>query len=122
MDSGLTIRTRQPLHKSYAPRDPMPVRGVTATDLDSSRTVAAAGDGPGRERQHDSHDRDADERPGELAGHDLLSDPASRELMLREHEASTQAVQPGDAMLHLRAYSQPQPAPARQSPEADIEA
>jgi hypothetical protein len=120
MDSGLTIRTRQPLHKSHAPRDPMPVRGVAATELDSSRTVAATGDGPGRERQHDPHDRDAEDRPAELAGHELLSDPASRELMLREHEAAAQGPMPGEALLHLRAYSQPQP--ARHNREADIEA
>jgi hypothetical protein len=120
MDSGLTIRTRQPLHKSYAPRDPMPVRGVTATELDASNTVAATGEGPGRERQHDPHDRDAEERPAEVAGHDLLSDPASRELILREHEAAAQSPPPGEALLHLRAYIQPQA--ARPNPEADIEA
>ncbi len=118
MDSSLSIRQRQPLHKSYAPRDPMPVRGVTATELDASKTVNTFDQGSDREREPDRRDPDRQDRPPDHTAPELLTDAESRELIYREQEAGAQMQQnPDQALMRLRAYGnariEPAPSPFR---------
>ncbi len=127
MDTSLAIKARQPLHKSYAPRDPMPVRGVTAAELDVSKRVAGTAEDAEQDRRREDRGRDPDPHQPEHAPHDILDDPESGELILREREEAEAADRPhpDQALLRLRAYSRPQegPAPAAKPDEhADIEA
>jgi hypothetical protein len=119
MDSSLAIRQRQPLHKSYAPRDPMPVRGVTATELDASKTVDTFDQESGRKHERERPDDERDDRAPDHAAPELLTDAESRELIYREQEAGAQMQQnPDQALMRLRAYSQARTEPG-QSPPGD---
>jgi hypothetical protein len=113
---NFTIKPR-PVAKAYAPRDP-PVREAVETDLDATKAVAAAGDGSAHQRDS-RHDH---------APHDVVADPESREVILRENDVRTHAnepVHPDQALLRLRAYRAPhteaEPAPDAQ-PHANIKA
>jgi hypothetical protein len=100
MDGSFAIKPRPGLPKAYAPRDPVPVREAVETDLDAAKAVAAAGDGGGggggsqREPRHDH------------VPHDVVADPQSREVILRENDVRTHANEPihPDQALQLRAY------------------
>ena len=121
MDSSFLVRQRPPLHKSYAPRDPMPVRGITATELDSSKTVPTSDDdGRGRHDEDGGHqDRDAPK-----GGPAVALDATASEL-IQQQEASA-ADHPAQALQRLRAYGAPVSPASSSTPRdhdaADIEA
>ena len=63
MDSSFVIKPRAPLHKSYAARDPLPVRASIETELDTSKTVNATGGD-----QDGKHDQARDDGQGPFNG------------------------------------------------------
>ena len=122
MDSSFTVRSRAGAQKSYAPRDPVAVRQAVETDLDASKTVAASGDGAGKQSDHGKH---GDPHPDHPA-HDVVVDPESRAVIYRERDVRTaEGEHPDQALMRLRAY-RPSPASAETAPDgephADIEA
>lgn len=119
MDSSFLVRQRPPLHRSYAPRDPMPVRGVASTELDPSRTVHT----PER-KERDDRERESRDEHSAFASPATTVDPAAGELLQVQQEAVAGPL-PDQALQRLRAYSRPQNAPASQpdgDTAADIEA
>src|SRR5262249_20179905 len=98
MDSNFTIKPRANVQKPYAPRDPVPVRGATETDLDPAKAVSAPGD-PGQRHEQPPHQ--------DHAPHDVVADPESREVINRENDVRTHAGEephPDQALLRQRAY------------------
>lgn len=118
MDSSFTIKPRPGVQKTYAPRDPVPVREAIETDLDAAKAVAASGDGGARQR-----DPRHDQTP-----HDVVADPESREVIYRENDVRTHANEPAhpdQALLRLRAYGSVRAdteGPPDSEPQANIEA
>ena len=110
MDSSFTIKPRPGVAKVYAPRDPVAVREAVETDLDVARAVAAAGD-TGAHHRDPHHDH---------VPHDVVADPESREVILRENDVRTHANEPvhPDQALQLRAYRAPR-AEAETPPDAE---
>ena len=53
MDSSYSIRTQRPV---YTARDPVAVRGAVATELDTSKTVGAAGREAGQQQRDPRED------------------------------------------------------------------
>jgi hypothetical protein len=117
MDSSFTIKPLAAATKSYS-RDHVTARGTVETDLDATRSVAATGDGGGEQP-----DRRHDHPPP-----DLVADPESREVINRENDVSTQAIErehPDQALLRQRAYRQPRGEaehPPDTEPHANIKA
>ena len=108
---NFTIKPRPGVAKAYAPRDPVPVREAVETDLDAAKAVAAAGDG-GAHQRDPRHDH---------VPHDVVADPESREVILRENDVRThvnEPVHPDQALLRLRAYRAPR-AEAETPPDAE---
>lgn len=96
MDSSFTIKPLAAATKSYS-RDHVTASKAVETDLDATRSVAATGDGGGEQP-----DRRRDHPPP-----DLVADPESREVINRENDVRTQAIErehPDQALLRLRAY------------------
>jgi hypothetical protein len=124
VDNGFAVKPRAGLHRTYGPRDPVPVRQAVETDLDPDRTVAAAeqnsGDGSGRQGDH----RHNQPPPGHATS-DVVVDPETRERIYRERDVRAASRQhPDQAMLRQRAYGRA-PAgdgPIDGEPHADIEA
>lgn len=117
MDSSFTIKPRPATHK-YAPRDPVPVRETTDTDLDAAKAVHNPGDGG-----HSQRDPHQDHAP-----HDVVVDPESREVINRENDVRTHVPDrehPDQALLRQRAYrsvpSEPE-TPLVPEPHANIKA
>ena len=122
MDSSFTVKPRPGAHKSYAPRDPVPVREAVETDLSAAKTVTATRDGAGKQGQHNKH---GDHHP-EHAPHDVVVDPTSLDMIYRERDVRTVGREhPDDALLRQRAYGRKAAsgeAPPAPEPQADIEA
>ena len=96
MDNSFPIKPR-PGAQKYAPRDPVPVREAAETDLDAAKAVSAGGD-PGAQQRDPRHDH---------APHDVVVDPASREVINRENDVRAQSAErehPDQALLRIRAY------------------
>lgn len=126
MDSSFAIKPTPGVAKSRALRDPVPVREAVETDLVDGKTVTAAGGGAGKDGR-DKHDgsKDAEQR-SDHAPHDLVADPDSRQVILRERDVrAADREHPDHALLRLRAYrpalTDIAPAPA-DDPHADISA
>ena len=122
MDSSFTIKPSAGVQKTHAPRDPVAVREAVETELDAAKSVAATGDSGGQQRDphHDPHH--------DLAPHDVVVDPESREVINRENDVRAQApdrAHPDQALLRQRAYrpalSEAQNPPAVE-PHANIKA
>jgi len=107
MDNNVTIKPPPGVRKTYAPRDPVPVREAVETDLDSAKSVTATGDGGGGQPR----DPRSDHSP-----QDVVADPESRDVIIRENDVRAQAGErehPDQALLRQRAYQ-----PARSDAEA----
>jgi hypothetical protein len=105
MDNSFTIKPRTGVQRVYSPRDPVPVGEPVETDLDGTKTVVASG-GSGNP-QRDPH--------REHAPHEVIVDPQSREVIIRENDVQAQTADrehPDQALLRQRAYR-----PARGEPE-----
>jgi hypothetical protein len=117
MDNSFPIKPR-PGAQKYAPRDPVPVRQTTETDLEATKAVSAPGD-PGAQQRDPRQDH---------APHDVVVDPESREVINRENDVRTHASErehPDQALLRQRAYRPARPdaeAPASNEPHANIKA
>ena len=120
MDSSFTVKPPRPgAPKLYTPRDPVPVREAVETELETTKTVTAAGDGGARQgaRRHD------DDKPGEHRHEplpqDVVVDPASREVIYRERDVRTaDREHPDQALARQRAYRQTPP-DAEHAPPAE---
>jgi hypothetical protein len=121
MDNNFAIKPSTGVQKTYAPRDPVPVREAVATDLDASKTVAATGDG--------AHQRDPNrDQRRDHAPSDVIVDPESLDVINRENDIRAQAPErehPDQALLRQRAY-RPAPSdadnPHAAEPHANIKA
>jgi hypothetical protein len=131
MDSSFTVRPRPGAPSTYAPRDPVPVREATPTDLNGARAVTASSDGqqgrqdrPGHERQEKNQEKSADSHPEHHET--VVVDPENRAAIFRERDVrSAERAHPDDALMRRRAYGPaPSPAPgaAASEPHADIKA
>jgi hypothetical protein len=123
MDGNFTIRPRPGVQKAYTPRDPVPVRETVETELAADKAAAAAGDGgaPQRDPRQGSRQDSRQESRHDPAPHDVVADPESRQVILRENDVRTHAnepTHPDQALLRLRAY---RPAPAETEPRAETE-
>ena len=122
MDSSFVVKPRA---GTYASRDPVPVRQATATELEASKAVSAAGDGGGKHGGGTGHQHD--QRQDQRHDHavpEIVVDPESREMIYRERDVrAADREHPDQALLRLRAYRQAptadEPAPSRA--HADIE-
>jgi hypothetical protein len=130
MDSSYSIRTQRPV---YTARDPVAVRGAVATELDTSKTVGAAGREAGQQQRdpredHPQQDQAAKEPARDQSPHDVVADPASREVIYRERDVRANGGEhPDHALLRQRAYRLPHTssteAPLQPSdPHADFKA
>jgi hypothetical protein len=130
MDSSYSIRTQRPV---YTARDPVAVRGAVATELDTSKTVGAAGREAGQQQRdpredHPHQDQAAKEPARDQSPHDVVADPASREVIYRERDVRANGGEhPDHALLRQRAYRLPHTssteAPLQPSdPHADFKA
>jgi len=118
MDSSFTIKPPAGVQKKYTPRDPATEREAVETDLDATKSVAAAGDSDAQRR-----DRRHDQMP-----QDVVVDPESREVINRENDIRTRAGErehPDQALLRQRAYrparTEAEDSPATE-PHANIKA
>ena len=127
MDSSVTVKPRVGPQKAYAPRDPVPVREATETDLNAAKAVAATGD-PGRHGQHGHHGhQDHQEEPHhEHAPLEVTVDPQSRAVIYSERDVrAADREHPDQALQRQRAYGRQaakQDAPPADDPHADIKA
>lgn len=114
MDGSFTIKPNAAVPK-FTPRERSPARPV-ATELAAARTVTAADDGAEQRERRQDH-----------APHDLIVDPESRDVIIRENDVRAQAARehPDQALLRYRAYrpalSEPA-APSPAEPHANIKA
>ena len=123
MDSNFTIKPRAGAQKPYAPRDPIPVRQATETDLDPAKAITPGGDAGTQRDSRQDHAPHHDHAP-----HDVVADPESREVINRENDVRAIAPErehPDQALLRQRAYrpaaSEPEHPPATE-PHANIKA
>jgi hypothetical protein len=109
------------------------VRGAVATELDTSKTVSAAGREAGQQQRdpredHPHKDQAAKEPARDQSPHDVVADPASREVIYRERDVRANGGEhPDHALLRQRAYRLPHTnsteAPLQPSdPHADFKA
>ena len=130
MDSSYSIKAPRGIYK---PRDPVAVRAAVATELDGSKTVGATGREAGQQQRdpredHPHHDHQAKEPARDQSPHDVVADPASREVIYRERDVRANGGEhPDHALLRQRAYRLPHAgnteAPAQPSdPHADFKA
>jgi hypothetical protein len=129
VDNGLLIKPRIGVHRTYAPRDPVPVREAAETELDASRSVTATGEAPGDQDGQSSGQPGGQRHPDPLPdhpAHEVVVDPQTRERIYRERDVRTgERQRPDQAMLRQRAYGRPLAAAegrAEAGPQADIEA
>jgi hypothetical protein len=102
MDNGFAIKPRLGVQQ-YTRRDSAPKRDAIETELDATRSVAAAGD---------SGDEPHERRSGP---HDVAVDPESCEVINRENDIRAQEQpreHPDQALLRFRAYRPTLPADA----------
>jgi hypothetical protein len=110
MDSGYSIRAPRNI---YTARDPVAVRAAVATELDSSKTVAATGREAGQQQRdpredHMNQEKAAKDSARDQAPHDVVADPASREVIYRERDVRADGGQhPDHALMRQRAYGLP---------------
>jgi hypothetical protein len=110
MDSSFTIKPRPGVQK-FAPRDAVPVRQTVETEVDAVKAVTASNDSGA-----DQHDKPHDHTPP-----DVIANPESRDVIIRENDIRTHAgesVHPDQALLRSRAYGQVQHEPAASPPAA----
>ena len=123
MDSSISIKPPPAAAgKSLAARDPVTVRAAVETDLDRSKTVAAAGDGGTRHNDrrpgHQRGDHPAPDRPPQ----DVTVDPESRDVIYRERDVgAAERAHPDQALLRQRAYVR-KPAESEAPPKRDLNA
>jgi hypothetical protein len=109
------------------------VRAAVATELDSTKTVAATGREAGqqqRDPREEQMNQEQNKDPArDQAPHDVVADPASREVIYRERDVRAGNGQPlsDHALLRQRAYRAPYAASADaplqpSDPHADIKA
>lgn len=94
MDGSFPIKPNAAVPK-FTPRDRSPARPVE-TELNSAKSVAAAGGGNEQREQRPDH-----------APHDVVVDPESREVINRENDVRVQSAErehPDQALLRTRAY------------------
>ena len=107
MDSGYSIRAARPV---YTARETVSVRGSVATELDASKNVGAADREAGQQQRDPREDHpQKDQQPTrDQSPHDVVADPASRDVIYRERDVRANAGQhPDDALLRQRAYRLP---------------
>jgi hypothetical protein len=129
MDNNFTVKRTGGAPKSYAPRDPVPVREATETELDPVRAAGAPGDATRRRDQGRDQGREQGRDPRrDHAPHDVIADPESRDVINRENDIRAQAAErehPDQALLRQRAYrpaaADPDHPPAPE-PHANIKA
>ena len=103
MDSSFTIRPRVGVQQ-FTSRDP---RQAPETELAAAKTVVALGDNDGDTEQR--------EQRHEHAPPDVIADPETRDVIIRENDIRNQAGEhPDQALMRLRAYR-----PARTGDVAD---
>jgi hypothetical protein len=114
MDSSFTIKPRPGVQK-FTSRDP---RQAPETELEPSKAVVAAGDSDTEQR----------EKRHEHAPPDVIADPETRDVIIRENDIRNQAdhrEHPDQALQRLRAYrparSETEP-PDPNEPHANIKA
>jgi hypothetical protein len=125
MDGSFTIRPSPGVPRSYAGRDPVTVREAVATDLGTTKAVAAAGDHGAAQRdprqdarqesRQEAHQESRQDARHDHAPADVVVDAASREVINRANDVRTHAAareHPDQALLRLRAYR-----PAREDAE-----
>lgn len=124
MDSNFTIRPPAGARSVFSPRDPVRVHEAVETEFDATRAVTAPGNDPGKQQdprgeQHDHHAHDH-------APQDVVADPKSREVILRERDVrAAPGLHPDHALMRQRAYGPKPDASAPVSagdPHADIKA
>jgi hypothetical protein len=109
------------------------VRAAVATELDGTKTVAATGREAGqqqRDPREEQMNQEQNKDPArDQAPHDVVADPASREVIYRERDVRAGNGQPlsDHALLRQRAYRAPYAASADaplqpSDPHADIKA
>jgi hypothetical protein len=125
MDNGSVIKPRAGAHRSYALRDPVPVRETAETELDPTRAVSPAGQESGGNADRHGRNRHNDSRPDHAAP-EVVVDPLTLERIYRERDVRAPGRDnPDQAMLRQRAYGRPAlagDAKADTEPHADIEA
>ena len=112
MDNNFTIKQRAGVQKSYAARDPVPVREAAETELDPAKSVGTSGDGARQRDQGRDQNRDPDREPSpnprrDRPPHEVIADPESRDVINRENDIRTQTTErehPDQALLRQRAY------------------
>ena len=128
MDSGFVVKTpRAGVQRTYTARDPVRVRETSDTELAASKTAGATGDGGNKSNDQHAPDHRPPEHHADHAPHDVVVDPATREVLYRERDVRTaEGEHPDQALLRQRAYRQAAPAnepqPAPNEPHANIKA
>ena len=130
MDSSFTVRPRPGAPSAYGPRDPVPVREATATDLNAARAVTASSDGGGQQGgQRQQHGKQGEPQPEHHEA--VVVDPENRAAIYRERDVRAESREhPDEALMRQRAYGQtaaPQAAAPHDGvpdakPHADLEA
>ena len=111
MDSSFIIKPPPGVQK-YAPRDPVRVREAVEADSNAIKPTGKP-DEHGQERgnpHHDPHHEPPPQPHHEHVPHDVVTDPASREVINRENDVRAQAdgrPHPDQALLRYRAYQAP---------------
>lgn len=130
MDSSFVIKPSA-IAKTRAMRDPVAVRGTVETDATESRIVMPEepgfrGGGRHKHEEAKNPEHRGDPTPHDHMPHDLVADPGSREVILRERDVrAAEREHPDHALLRLRAYRPAHDdaaAPASDDPHADIKA
>jgi hypothetical protein len=126
MDSSYSIRAQRPV---YTARDPVAVRGTVATELDNSKTVGATDREAGQQQRDPREDHPQKDQPArDQSPHDVVADPASREVIYRERDVRANGGEhPDHALLRQRAYRLPNTSSAEAplqpaDPHADFKA
>lgn len=112
MDSSFVIKPPPAIAKSRAMRDPVAVRG--AVDADAVETKIVTYDEPGSRgggkhdapKDHEQRPKDGEQRTaGDHLPHDLVANPDSRDVILRERDVrAAEREHPDHALLRVRAY------------------
>lgn len=121
MDNGLVVRPRAGVHRTYALRDPVPVREAAETELAATRAVTSIDPHSGDRSDHRQHPP----RPDHPAP-EVVVDPLTRERIYRERDVRAAGLSRCDeAFERQRAYGRSATAAeagADVAPRADIEA
>ena len=127
MDNSFTIRPGAGVAKGRALRDPVPVREAVETELVGGQTVAAAGNGGGKDRNAGQDGSRQQTQPDHTPNNSVEVDPDGRDVIYRERDIrATEREHPDQALLRQRAYHRLTPAdaelPPPDDPHADIKA